>query len=110
AGAGGDAVSLVCVDERKLLTDVERLIKRELPSKVIAGFEPDPRIRAEPIVNGSGGGQRPARSGPAGLSGVSGRGQQRNQPGAKPQVARISVGRPAGGRAPALHRSGGRGR
>ena len=107
AGAVGDAVSLVCVDERKLLTDIERLIKRDLPSKVIAGFEPDPRIKAEPIVNGSGGGKRPVRSG---LPGLSGRGQQRSQPGAKAQVARISAGRPAGGRAPVLHRSGGRGR
>ncbi|MEQ1778901.1 MAG: DEAD/DEAH box helicase, partial [Nitrosomonas sp.] len=52
AGAEGDAVSLVCVDEYKLLTAIEKLIKRELPSRVIAGFEPDPRIKAEPIKNG----------------------------------------------------------
>lgn len=49
AGAEGDAVSLVCVDEYKLLTAIERLVKRELPSQMIAGFEPDPRIKAEPI-------------------------------------------------------------
>jgi ATP-dependent RNA helicase RhlE len=110
AGAEGDAVSLVCVDERKLLTDIERLIKRDISSKVIAGFEPDPRIKAEPIVNGGGGGQRPIRSGLPGSSGLSGRGQQRSQPGAKAHVARISAAGPAGGRAPALHRSGGRGR
>jgi len=52
AGAEGDAVSLVCVDEHKLLTDIERVIKSDLPSRVIKGFEPDSRIKAEPIKNG----------------------------------------------------------
>ncbi len=55
AGSEGDAVSLVCIDEHKLLTGIERLIKRELTSEVIAGFEPDPSIKAEPIKNGRGG-------------------------------------------------------
>ena len=91
------------MDELKLLTDIERLIKRELLNKVIAGFEPDPRIRAEPIVNGSGGGQRRT------LPGLPGRSQRRGQPGAKPPAARIPV-KPAASRMPALHRSGGRGR
>ena len=49
AGNEGVAVSLVCVDEHKLLRDIERVIKRELPKIVIDGFEPDPRIKAEPI-------------------------------------------------------------
>ncbi len=52
AGREGEAVSLVCVDELKLLKDIERLIKREIPSRVIEGFEPDPSIRAEPIKQG----------------------------------------------------------
>ncbi len=103
AGAEGDAVSLVCVDELKLLTDIERLIKRELLNEVIVGFEPDPRIRAEPIVNGSGGGQRRM------LPGLTGRSQRRGQPGAKPPAARMPA-KPVAGRMPALHRSGGRGR
>ncbi len=51
AGAEGDAISLVCVDESKLLTSIERLIKRDLPCQIIAGFEPDPDIKAEPIKN-----------------------------------------------------------
>lgn len=54
AGAEGDAVSLVCVDELRLLSSIEKLIKRELPSQVVSGFEPDPRIKAEPIINGRG--------------------------------------------------------
>jgi ATP-dependent RNA helicase RhlE len=62
AGAEGDAVSLVCVDELKLLTAIEKLIKHELRSQVIAGFEPDPRIKAEPIKNGRGGESRGAVS------------------------------------------------
>jgi len=50
AGREGEAVSLVCVDELKLLRDIERLIKRDLPKEVIAGFEVDPTIKAEPIM------------------------------------------------------------
>jgi ATP-dependent RNA helicase RhlE len=52
AGAEGEAISLVCVDERKLLTDIEKLLKRSLPKEIVDGFEPDPRVRAEPIQNG----------------------------------------------------------
>ena len=57
AGSSGEAVSLVCIDEVGLLRDIERLIKREIPKEVIEGFEPDPRIKAEPIVQGRRGGQ-----------------------------------------------------
>ena len=49
AGNEGVAVSLVCVDELKLLRDIERVIKRDLPKIVVDGFEPDPRIKPEPI-------------------------------------------------------------
>jgi ATP-dependent RNA helicase RhlE len=49
AGATGEAVSLVCVDEHVLLRDIERFIKREIPREVIAGFEPDPTAKAQPI-------------------------------------------------------------
>ncbi len=49
AGNEGQAVSLVCVDEHKLLVDIERLLKRDLPKVVIPDYEPDPSIRAEPI-------------------------------------------------------------
>ncbi|MES2103689.1 MAG: DEAD/DEAH box helicase [Pseudomonadota bacterium] len=75
AGATGEAVSLVCVDEFKLLADIEKLIKRQLPKEFIEGFEPDPHAKAQPIQlrsfqgnprGGSGGGgnsNRPPRSG-----------------------------------------------
>ena len=49
AGREGQAVSLVCVDESGLLKDIEKLIKREIPKQIIEGYEPDPRIQAEPI-------------------------------------------------------------
>ncbi len=52
AGASGEAISLVCVDEHKLLRDIERLIRRELPREIVPGFEVDPRIAPEPIANG----------------------------------------------------------
>ena len=52
AGNEGEAMSLVCVDEHKLLLDIERLIKRELPKITVPGFEPDPSIPAEPIMRG----------------------------------------------------------
>jgi len=52
AGNEGRAVSLVCIDEHKLLKDIERLLKHEIPKEVLADFKPDPSIKAEPIING----------------------------------------------------------
>ncbi|MFQ5642304.1 MAG: DEAD/DEAH box helicase [Thiogranum sp.] len=54
AGNEGEAMSLVCVDELRLLRDIERLIKRDISKEVIDGFRPDPSIRPEPINNGRG--------------------------------------------------------
>ncbi len=52
AGREGEAVSLVCIDEHKLLRDIERLLKTRIPSQVLEGYEVDPSIEAEPIQNG----------------------------------------------------------
>ncbi|MCI5145900.1 MAG: hypothetical protein D3923_10320, partial [Candidatus Electrothrix sp. AR3] len=52
AGSDGKAVSLVCIDELKLLKDIERLLKSEIPKEVISGYEPDPTIKAQPIRQG----------------------------------------------------------
>ena len=57
AGHKGHAVSLVCVDEHKLLADIEKLLQTRLDRKTVPGYEPDPRIKAEPISRG-----RPQRS------------------------------------------------
>jgi ATP-dependent RNA helicase RhlE len=60
AGADGEAISLVCVDEHAFLRDIERLIKRSLPQQVIPGFEPDPNAIAQTVFTqrGRGHGQR----------------------------------------------------
>ena len=58
AGKSGEAVSLVCIDEHKLLFDIEKFIKTEIKKVHIEAFTPDPNIQAEPIQNGRGGGQK----------------------------------------------------
>ena len=52
AGRDGQAISLVCVDENKLLKDIENLLNFEIPKEVVAGYEPDPSVKAEPIKQG----------------------------------------------------------
>jgi ATP-dependent RNA helicase RhlE len=62
AGQDGQAISLVCVDEHGLLRDIENLLKSGINRQVINGYEPNPRIKAEPIQMGRGprpSGQRP---------------------------------------------------
>ena len=121
AGATGEAVSLVCVDEHDMLKDIEKLIKQTLPREVIPGFEPDPTARAQPVQlrsaghrpgggrsgGGGGGGQGRGKSGGGGGGG-----------GGKPRAPGASAGGNGGGprtgtsapRPAAPHRSGGRGR
>ncbi len=100
AGSEGEATSLVCVDEHKLLKDIERLIKRELPRDILPGFEPDLNAKPEPIQNGQNRGQRQGhgRSQPRGNG---------NQAQARPKTAQAAA-KPASGNRGALHRSGGR--
>ncbi len=66
AGAEGDAISLVCVDEVDLLRGIQRLLKRAIPWKVEEGFIPDRNAEVHPIHprtqsggNGQGRGARP---------------------------------------------------
>tara|TARA_R110002049_G_scaffold60567_1_gene162508 strand:- start:12101 stop:13396 length:1296 start_codon:yes stop_codon:yes gene_type:complete len=93
AGQDGHAVSLVCVDEHRLLKDIEKLLGTRLEQEIVPGYEPDPSIRAEPIQNGGGsakrGGGRGAGKGarhnngggkkPAGRSGARKRPPNRNR-------------------------------
>jgi ATP-dependent RNA helicase RhlE len=92
AGATGEAVSLVCVDEHQLLADIEKLIKRALPKEIVAGFEPDPTQKPEPILrrsgqrdgaprggNGGGGQRRGAPAGGGARAGASSQGAGRSQ-------------------------------
>jgi ATP-dependent RNA helicase RhlE len=57
AGQEGHAVSLVCVDELKLLRDIEKLLGKDIEKINLPGYDIDPSIKAEPIVNGRGGGR-----------------------------------------------------
>ncbi|RFC35092.1 MAG: ATP-dependent RNA helicase RhlE [Candidatus Nitrotoga sp. SPKER] len=102
AGSEGEASSLVCIDEHKLLWDVERLTKREIPVVQIPGFEPDPRIKAEPISNGQNRGQGGERKQGQNKS------RTRTAPRANTGQGRTSnaTGKPVA-RKPVLHRSGG---
>jgi ATP-dependent RNA helicase RhlE len=103
AGATGEAVSLVCVDEHDLLKDIEKLIKRELPKEVIAGFEPDPAARPQPIQLRSG--NAPSRNRPQGKASAA---KTPPKPGGPAKTAGSSK---FAGKPPAPpHRSGGRGR
>ncbi|MGZ8253811.1 MAG: DEAD/DEAH box helicase [Burkholderiaceae bacterium] len=58
AGATGEAISLVCADDKPLLADIEKVIRRQVPREIVAGFEPNPNERAEPIQRGRGAPQR----------------------------------------------------
>ena len=108
AGATGEAVSLVCVDEHDMLKDIEKLIKQTLPRQVIAGFEPDLNARAQPIQLRSG---APGHGGRGGRPGGGGGGGQVIRVGAggrgssKPRSAGPGGGGGGGGA-----RSGGGGR
>jgi len=107
AGATGEAISLVCVDEHQMLKDIEKLIKRALPKEVIIGFEPDPNARAQPVQLRSGNGGR-GRNQPHGnntaVKSRTAATPQTNKPG------RAFGGNKPAGKSAAPHRSGGRGR
>lgn len=72
AGAAGEAVSLVSADESKQFAGIQRLLKREIPSVTVAGFEPgtggaepeeprrsSPAGRAQPVQRAAPGAARP---------------------------------------------------
>jgi len=101
AGATGEAISLVCLDEEVFVKDIERLIKRSIPREAVAGFEPPTGEKAEPIVLGRmtigvGGTQR--HGGGGGRSGGGGGGG-----------GRAGSGRPSGGGRPGGSGGGGGG-
>lgn len=55
AGMAGEAISLVCHDERGQLKDIERLIKRSLARVVIEGFEQSAVAKPRPVPPPRGG-------------------------------------------------------
>ncbi|WP_416047628.1 DEAD/DEAH box helicase [Cupriavidus basilensis] len=80
AGAEGEAISLVCVDEISLMRDIERLIKRQIEQTILPGFEVDPSIPAEPIQKG-----RQARGQGQGQGNGGGRGRGQAPAGGQPR-------------------------
>ncbi|GAB7126697.1 DEAD/DEAH box helicase [Silvimonas sp. JCM 19000] len=86
AGAEGEALSLVCIDEMRLLSDIEKLTKRSLTREIVPGFEPDPNAKAEPIEQGrrgrqqQGQGRGQGRGDQQARSGGAGRGQRGQAP------------------------------
>ena len=66
AGASGQAVSLVCMDEEGFMMDIERFTKQTIPVQLIEGFGPEEGEKAEPIAMGrqtiwGGAGKPPSR-------------------------------------------------
>jgi ATP-dependent RNA helicase RhlE len=75
AGHDGTAVSLVCVDEDKLLGDIEKLLQKTIAKEFVPGYAVDKSIRAEPLRQG-----RQARPGPPRTSGGRKPGRGNNKP------------------------------
>ena len=73
----GHAISLVCVDELKLLRDIEKLLGLEINKINLPGYDVDPLIKAEAIRNGGG----RNNSGGRGNSGNRGNGGNRSNNG-----------------------------
>jgi len=49
AGASGEAISLVCIDEVDLLRGIQRMLKQAIPWTVEEGFVPDRSIEPRPV-------------------------------------------------------------
>jgi ATP-dependent RNA helicase RhlE len=91
AGQDGHAVSLVCVDDDKLLRDIERLLNTRISKQVIPGYEPDPSVRAEPIHKGrpprANGNQQKQKQRPRSHAGGQRRGPQQKRGGGRGRTA-----------------------
>ena len=115
AGATGEAISLVCLDEEGFVKDIERLIKRSIPREVVPGFEPPAGEKAEPIVLGRmtigvGGTKRNAGGGGGGRGGYGGGGGGGARSGGGGGGGRPGAGRAPGAGAPSGRPGGGGGR
>ncbi|MGB7289817.1 MAG: DEAD/DEAH box helicase [Candidatus Macondimonas sp.] len=101
AGSSGEAISLVSSEERPLLRDIQRLLRRDIPAAAIAGFEPGSAPLAGETVH------RPAAPRPAGDGRHFGGGRSEGLHGSRREgVDGNRMARPAasGNRAPAKPR------
>jgi ATP-dependent RNA helicase RhlE len=99
AGATGVAMSLVSAEERPLLADIEKLLKKPLPKVVIEDFDMNAAIAAARVAEPRGGEDRPerGRGGQRGGQRGEGRrddGQPRRQPAAQGQARPAAVEQP----------------
>jgi ATP-dependent RNA helicase RhlE len=113
AGADGIALSLVCVDETKLLREIEILLGRKIETEVVTGFAPDASIRPEAVRLRSTPAERARSVAPRASATVSapgrssagrpqaGRPQPVRVPAGRRQSVRPQDGRPQHGRTPA---------
>ncbi|MDP2006060.1 MAG: DEAD/DEAH box helicase [Rubrivivax sp.] len=111
AGATGEAISLVCLDEEVFVKDIERLIKRSIPRETVPGFEPPVGEKAEPIVLGRmtiGVGGTKRNAGGGGGGGRGGYGGGGGGGGARSGGGGGGGGRPGAGRAPGAGAPAGR--
>ncbi len=44
AGHQGNAISLVCAEEKHWLAEIQKLIKLEIPQEIVPGFDPEPEF------------------------------------------------------------------
>lgn len=52
AGASGEAISLVSLDEQGFMQEIEKFTHQTIPSETVEGFGPDASEKAEPIAMG----------------------------------------------------------
>jgi ATP-dependent RNA helicase RhlE len=103
AGHDGTAISLVCVDELKLLKDIEKLLNLEIKKEFVPGYEVDKRIKAEPINKGKQArNAAPRRGKPSGPKPAGARGKPRAG-----KNARGAPGKKPGGQRPARQQRAG---
>ncbi len=102
AGSSGEALSLVSSDERIQLRDIERLIKRDISSSVLPGFEPTNARESVPRAAPHPSRKPAAARASSGRSGEGQRNGQRSGGGGRGDGARTGTG----GAKPASHHSG----
>ena len=52
AGASGEAVSLVCLDEEGFMHEIERFTRQQIPVRILDAYGPEDGEQAEPIAMG----------------------------------------------------------
>ncbi|NND82452.1 MAG: DEAD/DEAH box helicase [Gammaproteobacteria bacterium] len=115
AGASGEAISLVSHDEFKLLTDIERLIKKQIPREELEGFEPinnlpasqtefkaqkpnKPKRNRNRNASGKPGSRPGGKSEGRGSSDSAGRNESTQKPGRRSKKSTSRKRKPGGGR------------